>query len=215
MTADDELVIVDDASMDSTLKLLEALRDPRVRLFPGAVNVGHVRAFEAAMQEARGQFVALSDQDDVWPTGRLDAMQLHLASADLVVCAFDTYRANTGPSTVATVPSTGLRRLQVYADVLLARRSYFGSTMALRRNVLPLLLPIPTRTEAHDLWIALAVASAGTVVVTDMVSTHRRIHAHNLTPRRRRAMRKVLKSRVLYVRLITIACARAVRLRRA
>src|SRR5262245_13619427 len=61
----DEVVVVDDASGDATVALLEGFGDPRVRIVRSAHNQGHVRTFERAIREASGEIIMLSDQDDV------------------------------------------------------------------------------------------------------------------------------------------------------
>jgi glycosyltransferase involved in cell wall biosynthesis len=66
----DEVVVVDDASQDGTVTVLEGRADPRVRVMRSRRNVGHVKAFERAIGEATGDIIMLSDQDDVWPAGR-------------------------------------------------------------------------------------------------------------------------------------------------
>ena len=43
--AHDEVVVVDDASTDVTVAVVEAIGDPRIRLVRNEINVGYVRAF--------------------------------------------------------------------------------------------------------------------------------------------------------------------------
>ena len=70
----DELVIVDDASSDNTVELVGAFADSRIVLARNEVNRGYVRTFERALALARGEVILLSDQDDEWFPGRVEAM---------------------------------------------------------------------------------------------------------------------------------------------
>lgn len=63
-----ECVCVDDGSTDETLSILKsyAQRDSRVRVF-GQKNLGVFEARNRALAEARGEFVAFMDPDDLYP----------------------------------------------------------------------------------------------------------------------------------------------------
>ncbi len=69
-----ELVAVDDGSTDGSAGILErvAAEDGRVRVVSQA-NQGHAGALNAALEQARGEFVAVLDCDDEALPGRLEA----------------------------------------------------------------------------------------------------------------------------------------------
>lgn len=69
---DFELLAQDDGSTDQSVALLEAAaaRDTRVRLLPSTGNEGQTNRLHALLSEARGEFVAVADQDDVWAADR-------------------------------------------------------------------------------------------------------------------------------------------------
>lgn len=61
-----ELIILDDASTDSTREICarSAESDPRVRLIPGETNVGLAAAMNRLVGHARGDLLAVQEQDD-------------------------------------------------------------------------------------------------------------------------------------------------------
>lgn len=64
-----EVVVVDNASTDSTPELLAKTTDPRVRLFRNEQNIGAAGNFNRAMSLARGQYIKLLCADDLlYPT---------------------------------------------------------------------------------------------------------------------------------------------------
>lgn len=65
-----EVIVVDDASTDGTLKTLEG-SDPRVRLFRNEKNLGVGGSRNRAMKEARGEYIAFLDHDDLWHPEKL------------------------------------------------------------------------------------------------------------------------------------------------
>ena len=81
----DEVVVVDDASQDATVDVIEQIGDARVKVVRHADNRGYVPTFEEALSLARGQYIFLSDQDDIWTPGRVELMIAALQRAELVV----------------------------------------------------------------------------------------------------------------------------------
>jgi succinoglycan biosynthesis protein ExoO len=77
-----EIVVVDDASSDNTVAVLEdwCARDHRVRLLRAEVNGGPARARNLALEAARGTWIAVLDADDAFAPERL-AHLLDIAEA--------------------------------------------------------------------------------------------------------------------------------------
>src|ERR1700733_4063891 len=69
---DDEVIIVDDNSSDSTVDVIQQLGDPRVRLDRHDANKGIVVTFEEALLRATGEVLFLCDDDDVWAPQKVE-----------------------------------------------------------------------------------------------------------------------------------------------
>jgi len=71
-----EVLVVDDASQDATAAIVERLAaaDARVRLIRLAVNGGLSVARNAAIDEARGEWIAILDADDWYAPERLEKL---------------------------------------------------------------------------------------------------------------------------------------------
>ena len=78
--ADFEVVVVDDASTDATADVVGAYADPRIRLLRNPENLGVVGTRNRAYAAARGEYIAILDQDDLSRPGRLAAQVAHLDS---------------------------------------------------------------------------------------------------------------------------------------
>lgn len=199
----DEIVVCDDRSCDDTFAIIEAYADPRIRLFPNPHNLGHVKNFERAMSLARGHYIALSDQDDIWVEGRLGDMMVQLQPLpphSLVVCDFAEFGSAAKPAGAAGAmgPSPRIMLAQLLW-IFLGRAGYFGCCFLFRRELMDKVLPIPGPVEAHDVWIAMHACLRGRIVHTQKVGLKRRVHGRNLTPARRRGLAKVLWSRLIYL----------------
>lgn len=65
----DELIVIDNASTDSTSVIVKADSDSRIRyLFESRKGVAAAR--NEGLRHIRGRFVAFLDSDDLWPEGR-------------------------------------------------------------------------------------------------------------------------------------------------
>jgi cellulose synthase/poly-beta-1,6-N-acetylglucosamine synthase-like glycosyltransferase len=93
-----EIIVVDDASTDSTAAIVEriAARDERVRLVRSEVNGGPGEARNLGLEVARGEWIALLDADDGFAPNRLETLialgERHgadLVSDNLVLCPED------------------------------------------------------------------------------------------------------------------------------
>lgn len=87
-----ELIVIDDGSKDTTVKIVEQLarEDGRITSLRNEVNMGVAKTRNRGMALASGEFVALLDSDDVWHPEKLEK-QVALAKetgADVVYCSY-------------------------------------------------------------------------------------------------------------------------------
>lgn len=67
-----ELIIVDDCSSDNTDEVLAEIDDPRIRVYKNEVNSGAAISRNRALKEAKGQWIAFLDSDDIWMPEKLE-----------------------------------------------------------------------------------------------------------------------------------------------
>ncbi|MBI4347869.1 MAG: glycosyltransferase family 2 protein [Elusimicrobia bacterium] len=70
-----ECLVVDDASTDDTRRVLAGFADPRVRVFHNETNRRVAACRNRAIREARGEWIAFLDSDDLYLKGRLEALR--------------------------------------------------------------------------------------------------------------------------------------------
>lgn len=66
LDATDEMIIVDDASTDATIAILESFNDSRIKIISNKNNQGVSPSFFKAISNATGAFIFIADQDDIW-----------------------------------------------------------------------------------------------------------------------------------------------------
>ncbi len=88
-----ELLLIDDCSKDESLHIAKKYeeKDRRVRVLRNRVNQGVAKTRNYGVREAKGEYIALLDSDDVWQQEKLER-QLHLLeqeNAELAYCSYD------------------------------------------------------------------------------------------------------------------------------
>lgn len=199
---DDEVLIVDDASRDATLEVVRGFHDPRIRIVVNPVNAGHVETFSRALALARHDTVIMADQDDLWLPGRVSLMVAALAvPGNSVLSSNSEFMHSDGARmhydaegvTAASSRAFGANIWSIFTG----RRRYYGCAMAVRRAFCPVILPIPSYVESHDLWIAMAGNMARANVHLDQATLIRRVHGNNASIVSR-PLHKKLWSRVIF-----------------
>ncbi len=150
----DELIISDDGSSDKTLSIIDGFHDPRIHVFHH--NQGcYTKNFENALTHAKGDYIFLSDQDDVWLPDkvRTTISAFESTGADFLVSAATLVDEN---KQVIMESSFIGGRTKTGFWYNLAATSYIGACMAFKKKVLERVLPIPGKDKyiAHDYWIA-------------------------------------------------------------
>ncbi|OXA92207.1 glycosyltransferase family 2 protein [Flavobacterium hercynium] len=63
--SDFELIIIDDASSDSTVSLVKEIEDSRIKLIEKERNSGYTNSLNYGLEIAKGQYIARMDGDDI------------------------------------------------------------------------------------------------------------------------------------------------------
>lgn len=161
LSAEDEVVVSDDGSTDGTPEIIASIGDGRIRLIANNGAHGVNGNFDNALRHARGEYIFLADQDDVWLEGKVINCMNALKNADLVV-----HDAIIVDSSLKTQNKTLFSELKIKEGFVAnyIRNRFTGCCMAFRREVLEYVLPIPTGVKFyHDSWIGLLVSLRGRV----------------------------------------------------
>lgn len=178
--ADDEVIVSDDGSTDRTRDIVNAIaaEDVRVRLVDGPQK-GLIYNFENALSLCQGEFIFLSDQDDVWHSNKVETILEHFDNgADLVLHdaqMVDDQKHMIAPSFFAW---RGVKTGYLHN---LMKNSYIGCCMAFRKTVLDVALPFPENICMHDQWLGLLVEKTGAVDFENKILLDYRRHEGTAT----------------------------------
>jgi glycosyltransferase involved in cell wall biosynthesis len=190
-----EIVVSDDNSFDGTQAIVdefEASLSQRglplvVRKLSNPRPLGVAKNFERAIEECRGDVIALCDQDDVWASEKMASImgvfETH-PNADLVFTNANLIGSNgedTGQTLFETlrVPRNILiDPNQRWLPLLLRRNLVTGATVAFRANLARAAMPFP-ESWLHDEWLAMWAAMTGQIHALDENLVGYRQHGSN------------------------------------
>jgi len=184
--SDIEIIICDDCSSDDTWNILQrnAALDLRIRCIRNEVNLGFKKNFEKAINLCTGEFVALSDQDDIWLPDHLEHLLSVVGDCD-IAC---------GDAELIDEESHSLHQRLSERDGMdfcpdngfdIAYRIFFnsscfqGASMLIRRDFLKKALPIPECVKYHDAWFSALSCFCGGLRYSSKVITFHRRHSSN------------------------------------
>lgn len=178
---DDEIVISDDHSTDNTIRIIESFADSRIRLIYNNGEKGYTRNFEKAIQNASGEMIFISDQDDVWQDNKVETIKRYLQDFDLVI-SDATYVNGELEVTLGSHFKLNKMKSGFFRQWLKPR--YIGACMAFNRVVLEKLLPFPKRAKycAYDYWLTLVGECSYNVGLIDEELILYRRHDSNASP---------------------------------
>lgn len=172
----DEVIISDDGSTDRTLEIIASLQDKRIKLFHYKAK-NPVYNFENALINATGEYIFLSDQDDIWFDNKLEKMTKLLQHHLLVFSNALIFEGTNPENGLLLYEKSNLTGF--FTNFF--KNKYIGATMAFRSSILDTALPFPEKLPMHDLWLGLLAELKGeTYYIKEPLIYYRR-HLDNLS----------------------------------
>jgi glycosyltransferase involved in cell wall biosynthesis len=152
---DDEVIISDDCSTDNTIELIKSLNDNRIRIYINKKQIGIIANFENAIRIAKGNYIFLSDQDDIWKPDKVQVQLSDLVDKgfDLSISDCEIFDSNTG----LTIENSFFQFNKVNYSKLrnLFKNSFMGCCVVFKSTLKSKILPFPPKLPMHDWWIGL------------------------------------------------------------
>lgn len=180
---DFELIVVDDASTDSTNEVIKSFSDGRLTYIRHQTNKNGSAARNTGISAASGEYIAFLDSDDEWHPNKLKAQidQLQKRSDDWIAnyCGVNIHRSSAIKEFFSDVFShngnvEGQEEI-IRALLTLSGFIHGGSTLLVKRSVVERIGGFDEEFERHqDIEFTIRVAKEGKIgyVNDDLVTLH-------------------------------------------
>lgn len=182
-----EIIIQDDCSSDETVSIIqEYLLCLPIQFEANPHNIGYIHNFELALSKARGEFIALCDQDDIWEADKLE--QLHDQIGDNSLIYSNSLLVDSDGNSLNKTLAEKLRNRFISTHTPLSfvyDNCVSAHAIMFRQSLLPQLFPFPHHLY-FDAWIAANAASSDGVKFLDLSLVKYRQHAANTLSKKAR-----------------------------
>ena len=170
-----EIIIVDDCSADKTTEIINvyAEKDKRIKLFRNDANLGFNKNFEKALSLTSGEYISISDQDDIWSPQKLQQLLDNIKN-NWLIFSNSSYLGDSKQGRLLNdfkLPSN-------YKGILL-RNHVTGHTSLLHRDFLNYVLPFP-ESGYYDWWMGFVASYHNKIAFLDEVLTLYRVHSDSV-----------------------------------
>lgn len=176
-----ELIVVDDASSDATVQIVQKFveQDERIKLFANPENIGQGLTRNKAIEIAQGRYIAFLDSDDVWAPSKLEKQvsALQLTGAAMSHTSYDFIDGSgnqiKGVLEVSPNPIDYNHLLQ---------RTEIGCLTAIYDTELvgKRYMPDLPRSQDYALWLDILYDSNVSVPIQEVLA-HYRVHGENIS----------------------------------
>lgn len=170
----DEIIISDDGSSDNTIPIIQSLESSIIKIIYNKGEHGYTPNFENALKNAKGDYIFLSDQDDVWTNEKVRRMSEYLLHYDMVISDADVIDSKGNLLTDSYFKE---RKSKGGFINNLLRFSYLGCSMAFRKKILEKAIPFPSNHSycTHDNWLGIVgMAFYKTIIIEEKLFHYRR-----------------------------------------
>lgn len=160
----DEIVIVDDCSSDSTIEILKSYAKEHsgiIKIYQNEANLGYVKNFEKAISLCSFQYIALSDQDDIWMPKKLEMLLNGIG--DSLLIHSDAHIIDAEGNILQESYSISARKRTVlnYFDIVYFN-SITGCTTLFKRELFSMTAPFPV-IMPHDWWLGMVAVFSNSI----------------------------------------------------
>lgn len=158
-----ELIIVDDCSSDNTYEILVefAANHTFIKLFQNLENIGYIKNFEKALNLCSGDFIALSDQDDIWDRTKIEK-QVNKIGSNLLIYHDSEFIDQLGQSLNKRMSDIMNLYRGNEPEAFLFFNCISGHSVLMKKQLRDELLPFPD-AYFHDWWMGYVATNLGSV----------------------------------------------------
>ncbi|MCK4906728.1 MAG: glycosyltransferase family 2 protein [Spirochaetes bacterium] len=187
-----QLIIRDDGSTDDTQKILKKYKkkySEKIKLIKDKhQNLGSMLNFSVLMGESKADYIAFSDQDDVWEKDKLEVSMKAMQTAEKKNGKKSPLLVHTDMKVVDEELNEIHESFWKYqkhnpvkkgSEFLMVQNNTNGCTMLFNKELKDMAFPIPDEAIMHDWWVAIVASEFGKIVALENKTVLYRQHYSN------------------------------------
>lgn len=196
----DELIISDDGSTDKTLDIIKSVDDERIKIIKGPQK-GLKKNFANAIANTTGDYIFLSDQDDIWFENKVEKVYECFINNDYILIQHDAIVVDSNNNVLF---ESFARHRKVRTGIIrnLIKNSYHGCCIAFKRELIKEILPIPDNVYLHDQWIGMVAELNGKTYFFNKKLMKYRRHEENTSSFKHLPIKNMISNRINYTKEI-------------
>ena len=200
-----EIVISDDCSSDNTIEIIQKYCDQNslIKLLPTKSRLGVVKNFENAFRNCSGNYIAFSDQDDIWLPEKLEKSYILLQKMEqefgsttpcLVFTDLQVVDDSLNQISPSYIQSNKLAPQNTSLSNLLVENVCTGCTILFNRSLADLISIFPPNIVMHDMFVAMVASSFGKISCLNESTIMYRQHQNNVMGLSKNGFQKIINN---------------------
>ncbi len=191
----DEVIISDDSSNDKTIDAIKSFKDRRIILIENQKFNNPTSNFENAINNATGDIIVLSDQDDIWESNKIEIVKQSFIDKDMGKPILNLYNGiliDDDNNNIINDDLFSFLKLRKGLVINVIKNRIIGCNIAFNRRLLHFALPFPRNIPMHDMWLGDIAYLFGKVNFINIKIVKYRRHSNNYTNYKTTLMQKFI-----------------------
>ena len=183
-----EMILVDDFSSDNSVEIIQAYQEKsnKIKLIESDTNVGAAEARNIALREAKGDYIAFLDSDDMWLPNKLEK-QIQFMKSNKYAFSFTAYQ-RVNQNNTKTINRIGVPKSIGYNGFL--RNTIIGTLTVMIDKRQTGYFEMPNIRSSHDmaLWCDILKRGFKAYGINEVLAYYRIVDDSNTAKKWKAAM---------------------------
>ena len=201
-----EIIICDDKSTDSTLKIIEEFSklSIKLKLIINKKRLGVIKNFEKCLSYTNYPIIIFCDQDDIWDTSKVTKI-LKIKELQLKKPIALVHNAAIIDDKEEIIRNDFMEIRGGFSSEIIKnfyKNRYLGCCLIINSNLKKMILPFPNYLSQHDIWIGIVASLYGkTFFINENLTLYRqhKKNASKASKNERSRILKIFKFRLIFI----------------